>query len=121
MKKLLIVLLCLGLAGCALGQTISRASVRSNLNKLDIGMSKAETLGIMGKSYKTETLQGKDKVFLVLYYVSDTRGGVIDFISGDANIADDELTPLVFDEGKLIGWGWSFLKDNVQKYELRLR
>lgn len=28
----------------------------------------------------------------------------------DGKIADDELTPLVFEDDSLIGWGWDFLK-----------
>ncbi len=41
----------------------------------------------------------------------------------DGAITDDELTPLVFDDGKLIGGGWGsgFLEVNVQKYEIRIR
>ena len=39
----------------------------------------------------------------------------------DGAITDDELTPLVFDDGKLIGWGSSFLEVNIQKYEIRIR
>ena len=56
----------------------------------------------------------KDKIFEVIYYVTDVK-------NDDGAITDDELTPLVFDEGNLIGWGWSFLQNNVQKYEIRMR
>jgi len=37
--------------------------------------------------------------------------------SGDA-ITDDELTPLVFEGGTLVGWGWSYLDQNVQEYRV---
>lgn len=130
------------LAGCA---TVSLQDVtavnRQNLLRLSIGMSKNEVLNVMGTEtktakvvlhqygnwaetpvenmkinnpYRSEILQSKDKTFEVLYYVTDVR-------KSDINTSDDELTPLVFDNGKLIGWGWSFLNDNVQKYELRIR
>ena len=64
--------------------------------------------------YKTELLQGKDKVFEVLYYYTDVK-------RADGAITDDELTPLVFDDGKLLGWCQSFLNENILKYENRVR
>ena len=36
----------------------------------------------------------------------------------DGVIFYDELTPIVFNKNKLIGWGNVFLQDNIQKYEL---
>ncbi len=142
MNKTLLVLLCLGLAGCAT-ITLSQAVVpnRENLLKLSIGMSKEEALKVMGtipffagtglfairgsdektvpstiinNPYRSEILQGKDKIFEVLYYVTDDK-------TGNNIITDDGLTPLVLDSGKLIGWGRSFLQDNAQKYEIRIR
>jgi len=131
------------ISGCA---TVSLQDVtsmnRQNLLRLSVGMTKNEVLNVMGAEtktakvalhqygnwaetpveniiinnpYRNEILKSKDdKVFEVIYYVTDVR-------KSDNNISDDELTPLVFDNGKLIGWGWSFLNDNVQKYELRVR
>lgn len=59
--------------------------------------------------YRSEILKGKDdKIFEVIYYVTDVK-------NDDNAITDDELTPLIFNNGKLIGWGWSFLNDSVQK------
>jgi len=109
---------------------------RQNLTKLKIGMLKQEVMEIMGdrrandqslmgmyfgapvtsvtNPYKIEILQGKEKTFEVLYYYTDVK-------KEDSAITDDELTPLVFDNGKLIGWGSSFLEQNVQKYEIRFR
>ena len=58
--------------------------------------------------YRSEILKGKnDKLFEVIYYVTDVK-------NDDNAITDDELTPLIFDNGKLIGWGWSFLEDNIK-------
>lgn len=141
MKKMLLVLLCLFLAGCATFSDIRNIN-RENLNKLSLGMTKQEALKIMGTEtkqacppaplalislgmsatqcqnisspYRTEILQGKDKALEVLYYYTDIK-------KEDNAITDDELTPLVFDNGKLIGWGWTFLQDNAQKYEIRIR
>lgn len=68
MKKLIALLLCLGLVVCAT------------------------------PPYRSEILQGKNKTFEVVYYVTDVK-------KDDNAIIDDELTPFVFDNGKLIGWG----------------
>ncbi|MFC1699919.1 DUF3192 domain-containing protein [Candidatus Omnitrophota bacterium] len=131
MKKILVLLLCLGLAGCATLSQI-RATNRERLNKISIGMTKQEVLDTMGTKttnaydsagslsevinnpYKTETLRSKDKTFEVLYYYTEIK-------SADGAINDDELTPLVFDEGKLLGWGWSFFEDTTQKYQIKVR
>jgi len=64
--------------------------------------------------YRSEILQGKEKTFEIVYYVTDVK-------RDDGAITDDELTPLVFDDGKLIGWGSGFLEVNIQKYEIRIR
>ncbi|MEI8172722.1 MAG: DUF3192 domain-containing protein [Deltaproteobacteria bacterium] len=118
-----------------------RTENRQNLLKLSIGISKQEALGIMGNAtatdiyineekvtasnpYKNEILQGKDKTFEVIYYLTESKHQkVVDYwgYSQATPITEDELTPLVFDNGKLIGWGWSFLKNNSQTFEIRMR
>ncbi|MBZ0165509.1 MAG: DUF3192 domain-containing protein [Candidatus Omnitrophica bacterium] len=137
MKNFILILLCLVICGCAsVSKTISPN--RANLLKLSIGMDKSQALEVMGTKpfhvmggttkfhtygssieidnpYRSEILVGKDdKKFEVIYYVTDVK---VD----DTAITDDELTPLVFDNGELVGWGWSFLQDRVQKYEIRVR
>lgn len=133
MRKTIILLISvLFLSGCATLPEL-RVRNRENLVKLSIGMTKEEVLRIMGtrttkayqgwdggfvdiinNPYRSETLQGKDKTFEVLYYYTDIK-------KADSAITDDELTPLVFEESKLVGWGWGFLQDNIQKYEIRWR
>ena len=138
MRKTFLALLCFVLVGCATTLSDVITPNRESLLKLSVGMSKEEVTNIMPKGkgtvipfagpytgligrgitinnpYRSETLQGKDKTFEVLYYVTDVK-------KDDNAITDDELTPLVFDNGKLMGWGWSFLQDNAQKYEIRIR
>jgi len=132
-------------AGVGVGVASSRKSIsqttavnRANLLKLSLGITKDEAISIMGTKpmnafytelsgkrkitrgvivnnpYRSETLKGKNKTLEVVYYATDVK-------DDDGAITDDELTPLVFDEGKLIGWGWSFLQNNVKKYEIRMR
>jgi hypothetical protein len=38
----------------------------------------------------------------------------------DGAITDDELTPLVIEDGVLAGWGWNFLDQNLEKYRIEL-
>jgi hypothetical protein len=54
-----------------------------------------------------EDKSNKDgKSYQVLYYHTDLK-------QRDDKITDDELTPLVFENGKLIGWGYPFLDQKV--------
>ena len=133
MRKLIYIFaIAMVMNGCATMSDITMPN-REGLLKLSLGMTKEEAINTMPKDkktaipfgqigsgiavnnpYRSEILSGKDKNFEVLYYVTD--------IKSDENvIADDELTPLVFDNGKLIGWGWGFLNENIQKYEIRIR
>lgn len=123
-NAILIILSLLFVSGCGLDYI--RTENRRNLAKLSVGMSKNEVIATMGDKvvfdlrttvnnpYRTEILRGKGKPFEVLYYYTDIK-------RADGAIADNELTPLVFDNGHIIGWGWGFLEQNVQKYEIRFR
>lgn len=65
--------------------------------------------------YRTEATRTADGVHVeVLFYYTDQR-------EHDGAITDDELTPLVIEDGTLAGWGWSFLDQNVEKYRIELR
>jgi len=116
-------------AGCSSSLDRVRTANRRNLLKLSVGMTKEQATAIMGHKsgggrfgeptvnspYKSEILQGKEKTFEVLYYYTDIKSVV--YTANPATITDDELTPLVFDNGKLIGWGTSFLED-IKKYKI---
>ena len=89
-------------------------------------MSKNDVLKTMGtrtkytielrvtNPWRTETLKGKDgKFHEELFYYTDIK-------KRDGAITDDELTPIVLKDGKVIGWGWGFLNDNVTKYQYQI-
>jgi len=107
---------------------------RDNLSKISVGMTKRQVSKIMkdqvfvmggadmtpfGTSFspmwtmknphKSKTFQGKNgKPLEVRYYV----------VSGQKEsneIPDSDLTPLVFEDGKLVGWGWDFFKANIKE------
>lgn len=93
-----------------------RNANKKNLKKLSVGMEKSAALQVMGTEpsrglfmwidnpYRDETVTAKDgKRYEVLYYYTDMK-------QRDDKITDDELTPLIFQDGKLVGWGDSALK-----------
>lgn len=138
MKKVIVTLICLVvLAGCySYDCTKLRNTNRQNLHTLKKGMAKEEVLQLMGDQvcedtfvnavgqkwiyvsatnpYRTGFWDGNDKTLEVVYYYTDVK-------KADGAITDDELTPLVFENDTLIGWGLEFLQRDIKKYELRIR
>lgn len=121
--KTIIVSLVVVLSGCSNiyldTSDLLRAQNTENLAKLTVGLRKEVAMEIMGTEpskgvfmwidnpYRTENLTGKDgNNYDVLYYYTDLK-------QRDDKISDDELTPLIFHDGKLIGWGYSFLDQKV--------
>ena len=128
MRGLVVFLLAMSLVGCASIGSV-RTKNRERLTKLSVGMSKSEVLKTMGTGttydvfsrpsrinnpYRTETLKGKDgKFYEVLHYYTDIK-------KSDFAITDDELTPIVLADDRVVGWGWGFLNDNVSKYHMQI-
>lgn len=99
MKKMLVLLLCLGLCGCALNAAIARGK----LTKLKIGMAKEEVINLMGNPIQVEAYQFKPGVAteFLLYRI-------------EYNYPNETLIPLCFENGILQGWGRNFY-DNAIK------
>ncbi len=129
MKSLTIMAFLILLTGCTSVEYI-RAKNRENLIKLNIGMTKEQVLKVMGTKtefaddgsgmivnnpYRSEIVKADDGSILeILLYYTDMK-------SVDGAVTDDELTPIVISNGVLIGWGWSFLGDKVEKYQIYVR
>ena len=79
------------LVGCASSKNIE------NSKKLRTGMSKAQVLEIMGKPLEDEAFCKPN----VWFYQVDT-------LWADGLTTMDECMPLVFENGKLVGWGNTF-------------
>ena len=111
-------------AACALGtgmlagcgglpwQEISRNV--ENSKSLRVGMTKAEVLDVMGEPVSDETYCTPD----VWFYYHKT-------VWADGLVTEDECMPLVFEDGKLAGWGNAFYaayrinrKDHGQEFGL---
>jgi hypothetical protein len=126
-----------------------RTQNRENLSRLIVGHDKATVLQVMGTEtietytapalasgrfhgpipevtrmkfrdqrinnpYRTETSKTPEGVPVeILFYYTDRQAG--------GGITNDELTPLVLERGELVGWGWSYLDQNVEKYRVEMR
>lgn len=97
---------------------------RNHLALLEPGMSKIEVMQIMGDNsikssgafvgnpFKTETFQAQGgQNISVFWYYTQIR-------SSNGRVDPDELTPVVFKNGKMEGYGWSFYRDKYQHIEI---
>jgi Icc-related predicted phosphoesterase len=109
--------------GCGDGEQKAidiRTENRQNILKINVGMTKAEILQIMGDKtahvkkeetvtnpYKSELRQANERTYEVLYYY--THDDQPHWPFKRFTILDRELTPIIFQDGKVIGWGSEFL------------
>jgi len=83
---------------------------RENLNKIEIGMSKAQVLEVMGKPYRREA-EGQYEWLLYQTKIPSVY---------EAHTESNYLTPLLFEDGKLVGWGKNFWTTKEQKYDIKI-
>lgn len=117
------VVLCVGACSSFYLDTadLLRQSNAENVKLLAPGMEKERAMKIMGTEpskslfmwidnpYRSETVTGKDgRTYEVLYYYTDLK-------QQDDKITDDELTPVVFQGGKLVGVGYDALHARLQR------
>ena len=69
-----------------------------NIGLSDLNSSRQDVLDIMGEPDFTEAFSRGDRDFYVLYYRTHR-------VKSDGETKKSETTPLVFENGKLIGWG----------------
>lgn len=125
-KQIALLALCILITGCASPLDRVRKNNRKRLLELSAGMTKEQALEVMGRSggggsfgeptvkspYKSETLQSNGRDFELLYYYTDINSRI--HISNPGTIRDKDLTPLVFENGILIGWGKTFVKTLIK-------
>lgn len=110
MKKVLfIVFLGVFITGCGYMKGIEAASNREKLDKLELGMNQETVKEVMGKPYKTEAYE----LYEIWFYITEWQA--------DGYTTNDEMTPLVFENETLRGWGSKFLDEHIKKYEIRIR
>jgi hypothetical protein len=105
-----------------------RAAISENqiaLQTLRLGMSADEVRRIMGEGeiirygrlhlidpWRSESFSLVDgKQVLILFYVTQPPGR-------HYRPDDRTLTPIIFEDEILMGWGWSFLNQNTDRYQI---
>jgi hypothetical protein len=103
-----------------------RAVNRDRLNSLSLGMNKSQVLDVMGtvpyeyygnitnNPYRVEAYTIKQDVVNVIFYWTDVR-------ERDGAITEDELTPIVLINDKVVGWGWTQWEQTAVRYSIRIR
>ncbi len=110
MKKEIIILLLSGLLhGCGAVKGLEASANRNQLDKLQVGMTTDQVRQAMGKPYKSEFYGSKQMWFYITEWQSD----------GQTTL--DEMTPLVFENDILLGWGSNFLDGYSRRYRPRTR
>ncbi|MCP4607174.1 MAG: DUF3192 domain-containing protein [Planctomycetes bacterium] len=104
MKKTIIILLlsCL-LTGCGAVKGLEASANRNQLDNLNVGMTTDQVRRAMGRPYKSEFVGNKQMWFYITAWHSDGK------------TTPDELTPLVFENNILLGWGDKFLAGSTRK------
>lgn len=148
-KRIFYCILTFLLFGCSAAQVRDiRARNASNLQRLNIGMSKQDVFEVMGADtesvreevyfqgylagyrnvevsnpYKSEIKQAGDRSYEILYYYADASGmlmGYWDASYRDRKVTNNVLAPLVFENDRLIGWGKDFAeKKNLTHEEIK--
>ena len=98
---------------------------QENLKKLSDEMTKYEVLKTMNQKsknlpkirslknpYYEEVLTSEDKTFEAIYYYTQ-------IMHYDGEVTNNELTPIVFEDGKYAGRGWEFFYFIVEKYKIQ--
>jgi len=110
MKNVFLALLCLGLVGCATTWQQTVDDYVAVAPKVELGMSKQQVIDILGPTQKRLTnteIKQPDR------YIKDgVNVEILYFRSGwqaDGITTDDEFTPYLFNDGKLVSIGWASL------------
>ncbi|WP_394128782.1 DUF3192 domain-containing protein [Shewanella maritima] len=82
---------------------VQQATNRSNLTKLQMGMTRDQVLVIMGtadfsEAHLSPNSEGEKQEVQVFFYRTQ-------WAKGDGKTTKDECTPVVIRDNKLIGWG----------------
>jgi outer membrane protein assembly factor BamE (lipoprotein component of BamABCDE complex) len=109
MKNTILILLLLSglITGCGATKGIEASINRNQLDNLKVGMTTDQVRRAMGKPYKSEFYGPKQFWFYITEWQSD----------GQTTL--DEMTPLVFENDILLGWGHNFLSGSTRRYRSR--
>lgn len=104
MKRCWLLFSFLSLTGCLCNNALQYEAVSSNnlyhIARLQKGMSEKQVLYIMKKPYKYESYAFNDDVYDIWFYVTNTT------VLGQSRMVPQNLTPLTFKNGILVGTGY---------------
>ena len=117
MKKILFIaiIFVVGCQGSPFQMQWEAESNRNSIVKLSPGQTKDNVLKTMGRPRKTELYPSEEENLELWFYLTEAATGY------GRGVVETNYTPLVFENNKLIGWGNSYLDENIKKYELRIR
>ncbi len=136
MKNLFFLIVCAGCVGCqsvevkppAPQELVQRQFIVDT--QLRTGLSRDEVAGVLGREIvvgytladevseqyspvtlknpqRSQTIQKNGKTYVVDYYLARIQ-------TADDKITDDELLPVVFESGRLMGRGWDFFRKHFK-------
>jgi hypothetical protein len=83
-------------------------------NSKNPGLGKTKDGGVINNPYSRDLKTDKDgHVIEILWYYTDIK-------SASGAIRKEDLTPIVFEENKLIGIGWGFYEDYSKRKEINI-
>jgi len=80
-----------------------------SFSQIEVGMNREEVFQIMGSPEMIENIALEDKEYEVWYYITQK------FAFGQTQVLSRNLTPLVFQDDTLQGWGRPFYRKLLQK------
>lgn len=105
------------LSGCLSNNSLDTMSMAvnniSNLSRISVGMNETEVMQIMHKPYSRETIQYQDDTFEFWFYVTRPTG------LDQGRLMQQNLTPLAFKNGVLIGWGFNYYNHLVRQEKIQ--
>lgn len=93
--------------GCAPWKIETRRN-NQNLMSLNMGMSKSEIISIMGAPDFNEAYKSLHGNYIVILFYYTQRKWA------DGAKTKDECTPVVIENGELVGWGDEFYKSKME-------
>jgi hypothetical protein len=93
---------CIGAGNIVLSSIGDADTNYNNMAVLKVGMDCQTVFTIMSHPYRQEAYELDGDSYEILYYV--TRATVL----GQTRMVPRNVTPLVFKNGRLMGWGWPY-------------
>lgn len=88
---------------------------RKNLKNLEVGMSRQQVITIMGEKTAGSAIIS-DENREILFYRTNIKCARNDITSPE-DFLKYQITPIVFENGELVGWGWEFFESNSENHK----